>query len=273
MQRKYGYLEYKKALFHYSEFGKGKNILISFHGYGQTLEHYNSLEEVLKEEYTIYSFDLFYHGKSFWHEKDKPLSKEFWAELIHVFLKEKKIQRFSLLGFSMGGKFAFATLEQFYSQIDKLILIAPDGVKTNFWYSLATYPGWMRKIFRRIIVKPGIYFKLVKFLSALNLMDKGILRFANTQMNTKKQRRKVYYSWMVFKDLQFDMKEIASILNTHSIRLELFLGEYDKIITQKNMRRLLDKLNDYQINVLQSGHSSLIEAVAKHYKQQSTISN
>jgi pimeloyl-ACP methyl ester carboxylesterase len=265
MQRVYNYLEYKKALIHYAEYGSGEKVLVCFHGFGQSNEHFKKLEEVFKEEYKIYSLDLFYHGKSFWHENDNPLTKEFWREMIQYFLREKKIDRFSLLGFSMGGKFALATLECCFANTDKLILIAPDGIKTNFWYSLATYPGWIQKSFRSMVVKPNNYIRLVKILRFFRIVDKGILRFASTQMLTTKQRRRVYYSWVVFKELKFDMKEIASILNGNHIKLELFLGEYDKIITQKNMKSLLNKLNDYQINVLSSGHSTLIDAVAKFY--------
>jgi pimeloyl-ACP methyl ester carboxylesterase len=267
MQRTYHYFENNRALIHYSEYGRGKKVLICFHGYGQSNEHFKKLEEVYKDQYKIYSFDLFYHGKSFWHEKDKPLTKLFWKAIIQQFLEEKKIENFSLLGFSMGGKFALATLECLPKQVDKLILIAPDGVKTNFWYSLATYPSWMRKIFRRIIVKPGFYFGLVKFLHFFKIVDKGVLRFANTQMQTTKQRRRVYYSWVIFKELKLDMEIIASILNSNNIKLEMYLGEFDKIITPQNMKSLLKKLNDYQINVLPSGHTSLIDAVAKFYSK------
>jgi pimeloyl-ACP methyl ester carboxylesterase len=267
MQRTYHFLEYEKARMHYSAYGKGEKVLICFHGYGQSNEHFKSLEKVLGGEYLIYGFDLFYHGQSFWHEKEKPLSKIFWQEMMQKFLSEKKIGRFEVLGFSMGGKFALATLEKFYQQIDKIILIAPDGIKTSFWYILATYPFWMRKIFRRIIIRPGIYFSLVKILSVLRLADKGVLRFANTQMQTRKQRRRVYYSWIVFRELTFDMKMISDILNKNSIKLEIFLGEYDKIITKENMKGLLEKLKDYSLNMLPAGHSALVESVAEYYKK------
>jgi len=267
MQRTYHFLEYKKAQIHYSSYGRGQKVLICFHGYGQSNEHFKTLENALGNEYLIYGFDLFYHGKSFWHEKDQPLSKVFWEEMMRNFLHEKNISRFDVLGFSMGGKFALTTLESFYNKIEKLILIAPDGVKTSFWYNLATYPSWMRKLFRRIIVKPSIYFTLVNVLSALRLVDKGVLRFANNQMATRKQRRRVYYSWVVFKDLSFDMKEIAFILNKNSIKLEMFLGEYDKIIRLENMKNLLHHVKDYRLNVLPCGHSLLIDAVAEYYKK------
>jgi pimeloyl-ACP methyl ester carboxylesterase len=267
MHRQYHFFEDPKALLHYSEYGAGQKVMLCFHGFGQTSSHFHELEEVMKEEYKIYNFDLFYHGQSFWHRKDVPISKEYWAQMIERFLKEKNIDRFSLMGFSMGGKFAISIFEAFPEKIEKIILIAPDGIKTSFWYSLATYPVGVRPFFRRIILKPNLYFNIVKFLRFFKIVDAGILRFANTQMITKEQRRRVYYSWMVFKELKFDMDKIAKLFIQHHVGLEMFLGIHDKIITEKNMNLLLHKLNQYDIHLLEAGHSNLIKAVAGFLKK------
>jgi pimeloyl-ACP methyl ester carboxylesterase len=267
MQRQYHFFEDPKALLHYSEYGEGQKVMLCFHGFGQTSSHFHELEEVWKDEYKIYNFDLFYHGQSFWHAKDAPISKEYWAGIIRRFLKEKSIDRFSLTGFSMGGKFVLAISEAFPDKIEKIILIAPDGINTSFWYSLATYPGWTRSFFRKIILKPKLYFNTVKLLRFFRIVDAGILRFANTQMTTKEQRRRVYYSWIVFRELSFDMNVIAGLFQKHHIKLEMFLGIHDKIITEKNMNVLLHKLNQYDMHLLESGHSNLIKAVAEFLKK------
>jgi pimeloyl-ACP methyl ester carboxylesterase len=267
MQRQYYFFEDPKALLHYSEYGEGKKVMLCFHGFGQTSSHFHELEEVWKNECTIYNFDLFYHGQSFWHAKDTPISKEYWTGLIQKFLTEKKIERFSLTGFSMGSKFALSIFEAFPDKVEKLTLIAPDGIKTSFWYSLATYPGWTRSFFRKIILKPNLYFNAVRFLRFFRIVDAGILRFANTQMATKEQRRRVYYSWTVFKELRFNMDKIAGLFQKHQVKLEMFLGIHDKIITEKNMNMLLHKLNQYDVHLLEAGHSNLIKAVVEFLKK------
>lgn len=266
MQKEYGYHEYRKALMYYSKSGKGKKVLLTFHGFGQTSNHFHELEDVLASEYMIYSFDLFFHGKSYWPFGDQPLQKDFWNKFFAGFLESQQIERFSLLGFSMGGKFVLSSLEYFYSKIDKVILIAPDGIKTSFWYNIATYPTLLQGIFKRTIVKPRIYHNVVNTLNRFKLLDKSLHRFANTQMITRAQRRRVYFSWIVFRDLKFSAKKIADILNENKIELELFLGTYDKIINLKNMKYFLSNLNNYKLEILTAGHSNLIHAVAKYFK-------
>jgi pimeloyl-ACP methyl ester carboxylesterase len=267
MHHQYHYLEDKKAQLHYSKYGSGEKVLLCFHGYGQSHLSFMELEDQLKDEYTIYSFDIFYHGQSFWHEKDEPISKIHWCGLMERFLKEHSIHRFSLMGFSMGGKFVLSILECFPERIDKITLIAPDGIHTSFWYNLAAYPGWTRGLFRRIILKPRFYFVLLKTLRFFHIVDKGVLRFAENQMKTRVQRRMVYYTWVVFKELKFEMKELAALMIKYNIRLEMFLGAHDRIIREGNMDKLLKKISNYELHVLESGHSNLMKAVAAYFKE------
>ena len=256
------------AQLHYRKFGHGERILLAFHGFGQDHSYYQIMAELLGQKFTVFSFDLFYHGRSFWHHNETPLTKNFWKELMGQFLTDQKIEHFSLAGFSMGGKFVLGTLEAFPHSVEEVLFIAPDGIKTSMWYSLATYPGALQNLFRSFIVRPQGFVRLVEWMHRLKVVDKGILKFARTQMRTTKQRRRVFYSWTVFKPLQFDMKHIAGLINQHHIGVKMYLGKHDKIMTEQNMRKLLDRLEDYELHILDKGHNSLIRdtavALAKH---------
>ncbi len=252
---------------HYTRTGTGSRALLAFHGYGQTNAHFEPLANPLASQFTIYAFDLFFHGKSLWAHQEEPLSKAYWKEMLTEFLLQEQIETFALMGFSMGGKFALATLESFPECVTELTLIAPDGIKTNFWYSLATYPQWTRKAFRGVVVNPLHFQQLAQWMHQLRLVDKGIVRFAQSQMNTREKRHRVYYSWMVFKKLTFDMKQIARLINQHQIPTRMFVGKYDKIMTAANMQQLLKHLDHPQLVVLEAGHSRLLEAVANYYSR------
>lgn len=267
MSREFLVLEYQQARLHYCRSGEGKSVLFLFHGYGQSMEQLRELEKVLSAKYTIYSFDLFYHGGSFWHEKDQPLSKTFWRQMLTILIERDQIKKISLLGFSMGGKFALASLEAFPDQVERLILLAPDGVVTSFWYVLATFSKCSRAVFRRMILMPSWYVKVASLLSLLGLVNKGVMRFANTQMRTLTQRRRVYYSWIIFRELKFNFQRIASICNTNNIQVEIFLGEFDKMINAKSIKKELRLLHHYELAILSAGHSNLIQAVTAFFKR------
>lgn len=266
MSTGYHTFHYGNTILGYQKAGKGSESILLFHGFGQDNTIFNSLINELGDRFTLYSFDLFFHGQSKWLLDETPLSKIFWKELLGQFLIKNNIEKFSLIGFSLGGKFALACLEGYPARINSIVLIAPDGIKTNFWYSLATYPLALRSLFKSMIIKPGRFLSFVKLARLLKLADAGIIRFAKSQMDTEEKRKRVYYSWIVFRMLKFDMKDLAAIINTHKIQLTVIIGKFDKIITVKNVNRLLLLTRNHDLKVLEAGHNNLIEESKKVFR-------
>jgi pimeloyl-ACP methyl ester carboxylesterase len=226
----------------------GDRPLLMFHGYGQDSSVFKGIEG--------YSIDLFFHGQSIWNKGEEPLEKAEWKSIISDFLDQNKIKEFSVIGFSMGARFALATLEAFPDRVKEIILLAPDGIKTSFWYSLATYPIAFRKFFKSMIANHARFLRIARTSKKLGLIDNGILRFVETQMNSEEKRERVYYSWVVFRHLKFDVKKIAAMISQHNIKIRLYVGKYDKIITAKNMKRFTS-----EIQIVDAGHNDLIRKV------------
>jgi pimeloyl-ACP methyl ester carboxylesterase len=252
------FIHYRRNLVHYVKAGNGNHPLLVFHGFGQDHTLYVPLLKSLSKKYTLYIIDLFFHGKSEWNEGEKPLHKSEWNNILQVLFQEQHISSFSILAYSLGGKFALATVEGFPKQIREIFLLAPDGIKTSFWYSLATYPKVLRSFFKSMIFRHDRFLMITNRLNNMNLVDKGLLRFADFQMNTEAKRKRVYYSWVVFRHLTFDLKNIAALINDNNIRLTMIVGKYDKVIRPENMQRLLKHVRDYKIEILESGHTGLI---------------
>lgn len=257
---------YKEAVLHYAVYPGGKDTLLAFHGFGQSYSYFAPLSHVLASEYTMYSIDLFYHGQSLWPDSNKPITKAFWKELMAAFLREQQIEKFSLAGFSLGGKFVLATFEAFPASTDCILFIAPDGIRTSFWYNLATYPSWARNYFKKIVDKPESFFRLLRIFKKLQVVDEGIIRFAHYQMSGRHQREKVYNTWVMSRELKFDMPKIARLINDHQVKISMYLGRYDKIMTQRGMKRLLRHIHKYDLQVLETGHNRLIDKVAHFLK-------
>jgi pimeloyl-ACP methyl ester carboxylesterase len=253
-------IEYKKSNLSFSKEGKGEKYLLLFHGFGQDHRVFQSWVAALRNDYTCYSFDLYFHGASTWSSR-KALEKEDWRQIMEQFLEQEGITKFAVAGFSMGGKFALATYESFHLQITDLILLAPDGIRTSFWYSLATYPIVIRALFKSMILHPNRLYRVTKLLRNLRLMDGGLLRFAESQMNSEEKRRRVYYSWVYFRHLKFKTSQVADLINQHEINFTLITGKHDKVITSKNMTGFLQKINRKQVLEINSGHNDLISRV------------
>ncbi len=266
MAIKYKYFEHKGTRLSYRQAGSGQHFLLAFHGFGQDHSVFNLFTQEVGDHFTLIAFDLFFHGQSQWPHGGEPLTKDYWKEILNKFLSENKIDRFSLMGFSLGGKFALASFEAFPHRVKSIYLLAPDGIKTNFWYSLATYPLVLRSWFKSMIHKPTRFFSVINFVQKFDLVDKGVIRFAQSQMDTLEKRERVYYSWVVFRLLKFDIHEIASRMDKHRITPWVFIGKFDKIITAENMHTLLSRLSDYKLHIIDTGHNGLIAQSVKELK-------
>ena len=259
-------LRYEESSLHYVIQGNGSKNLLAFHGFGQNRKAFDNFSNSFSSDYSLYIFDLYFHGQSTWGYDERPLQKHLWKKTIERFLELHQMDKFSLCGFSLGGKFALATLEAFPEKVESLILIAPDGIKTSFWYSLATYPMLFRQLFKSMILHPNRFVAISRALNSLGVMEKGLIRFAENQMDTQEKRRRVYYSWVVFRHLTFDLKAIAELLNRHSIALILITGKFDKVIRSKSMDKLLFHVKKYRHEILETGHNGLINGAAEMFR-------
>jgi len=252
------FIQYRHHLLHYVKAGNGKKALLVFHGFGQDHTLYVPMLRTLSGDYTLYIVDLFFHGKSEWGDGERPLSKKTWNNIISALLHNEDIRSFSILAYSLGGKFALTTLEGFPDRVTELFLVAPDGIRRSFWYTLATHSRAFRMFFRSMINNHDRFLRVAEKVDRLNLIDKSVIRFADYQMGTEEKRKRVFYSWVVFRQLTFDLKKIARIINDNHIRLVVVAGRYDRVIPPESMKDLLRHVKDYRFEILDAGHNGLV---------------
>ena len=252
-------ISFHNNLLYYYKAGNGPEPLLLFHGFAQDHTFFESIIKSVSNDYTLYLFDLFFHGKSAWPNIETPLKKENWKQILELFLQENSIEMFSVGGFSLGGKLVLCTLESFADRINRLFLLAPDGIKISPWYKLATSSLPMRKFFRSMISHPQIFNLMVTLATHVRPGDKSIVRFAESQMNTKEKRSRVYNTWVVFRKLKFNMKVIGSLMDTLPHPPLIIVGKFDKVIKASFMTSLSNHSKKVKIIPLETGHNGILK--------------
>lgn len=252
------FIAYQDSTLFFRKTGNGTNVLLVFHGFGQNHEAFEAMATALGNTYTVYAFDLYFHGKSVWGYNEQPLEKSFLREVIEKFLIENNIDRFAVAGFSLGARFAMAIVEMFPTKTNHLFLLAPDGVRESFWFTISTYPLALRKIFKSMIRHPSRFKMIVNALHELRIMNKGLLKFAEHQMNTVEKRRKVYFSWVVFRHLKFNRRKLIRLLNDNNIPVTIVIGQQDRVITNKNVRGFVEKILRGNFKIIDTGHAAFL---------------
>lgn len=253
--------DYSKNLpFH--KFGSGSKILLAFHGIGQDGSScFAPILTSLGLHYTIFAFDLPFHGQ-YSNAPFEVISKVEWKNSIARFLNENNITRFDITGFSIGGRFALATLEAFPENIDHAFLIAPDGVSEHPMYALATRIPPARWFYGWLMRHPGVFFPGVAVARTLKLASKSLVRFTQQVLNTPEKRQTIYRSWVAFRDLRFDIPALVKTANGSQVTIYLFAGVYDNLLKPKALRKLTELLPKNQYIELKSGHTRLVEHAA-----------
>lgn len=248
----------------YQKHGEGDKVYLFFHGFGQNMQAFDDFLSLRKKTDTYILFDLFYHGQSSWKSINHKLTKQIWKDIIQQLMEKERFEKFHLVGYSMGGKFSLATYELFPEQVQSLLLIAPDGIKTGFWYNMATFPGILNQTFKHVVFHPKRFFKTMKVLKKLGILQKSLIKFVKSQMKTRTMRAQLYFTWIVFKPIQPSLEKIIPSILKYQTPITLVTGKFDKLVTVENLKKFSSKIPHLKIIELESGHNSLIEKTEKY---------
>lgn len=257
-----GFIGSKKSRLNYREYGSGSRVIFGFHGYGQNNDTFHPIKGA-----KLYSFDLPFHGQSSWENSNYPLSREWINNAFTKFLKENNIEKFSLLGFSLGCKFTQGILLEFPDRVENLYWIAPDGVYQNFWYMVATkFPG--NYVYRLLILSaPGILLILSRLANKLGFIPDSAYKLSKSQLQDPEKRLRVYNTWMVTKKLSFSINTINQLLNKYSIETNIFLGTKDKIIDGKKVKKRMSNAKKIHITQMDRNHFNLLDDSLKSIEE------
>jgi pimeloyl-ACP methyl ester carboxylesterase len=174
-----------------------------------------------------------------------------------------ELQTISLLGYSMGGRIALTMLQQIPSKIERVVLVAPDGLHKNFWYWFSTQTGLGNKLFSYTMKKPYWFFSGMTFLKSFRLLNKSIFKFAHTYLDDQVEREMLYKRWTTMRKFLPKASLITVSLKQHQVPLRMLFGNYDRVILAERSTSL-DKANDtITVKKIKAGHQLLKEKYTK----------
>lgn len=254
-------LYFRSSVINYYVFGSGDKVLFCLHGYGEDGTSFSFLENYSGDIYTLYAIDFPFHGETKWKEK-KPLSVE---ELLNIFdlINTKQNDSFSLLAYSMGGRIAMHLLQKVPGKINRVILIAPDGLFENFWYALSTQTSIGNKLFKRTMQRPQLFFSFLNAACKTNVLNSSIIKFVHHFLDDKTERALLYKRWTVMRLFKPKLSSVKKICNTQNIQLYFLFGSFDRIILSKRANIFKGSKNIH-MKIIDAGHQLLKEKYASY---------
>ena len=250
------FLSYRFSSIHYYKSGNGKQLLFCFHGYSQSALSFEVIEKEIENDFTMIAIDFPFHGKTEWKE-GLHFTPADLLEIIENIRKEVGISpsKIHLLGYSMGGRVALGMMPFMKDKIDRLILLAADGLKVNFWYWLSTQTSLGNRLFKYLMSKPQFMFKALELANKMNIVNQSIYKFLFYYIHVEQVRRDLYKRWTTMRDFRPDIHQTKMIISEQKILVKMLYGEHDRIIRferGEKFRRGLEPL--CTIKVIKSGH-------------------
>ncbi len=255
-------LPFNNSLINVNVWGNGPCLLLCFHGYGETAMHFQFLQ-ALKNNYTVAAIDLPFHGQTTWNETGKLKPQELVSiiEILETRLRATNLQlqeKITLLGYSLGGRIALSLYQLMAGKINKLVLLAPDGLKLNRWYWLATQTTLGNRLFKYTVQHPGWFFTTLNLLNKVGAVNSSIYKFVNYYIADPVVRNSLYNRWTTLSLFKPDLNNIKKQITQQATRINLIYGKYDRIILPVVGERFKNGIERYcTIQILPAGHQVL----------------
>ncbi|MBC7850743.1 MAG: alpha/beta hydrolase [Chitinophagaceae bacterium] len=253
-------IDFNSSVVHYRYHIGGKHLLICFHGYGESADEFDFLQSYLDSSFSILAFDMPHHGNTIWKD-DKINAFEFTGLIDRVrTVHALNDVRITFLGYSMGCRIALACFERKSADTKQLILLAPDGLKINFWYWFATQTWFGNKIFFITISRPGWFLGILKASNALRLLNPSVYKFVLHFLDDEPMRRLLYLRWTSLSIFRPSINRIKNIIRKNNVSVHLIYGKYDRIILRSVGERFRKGIeSNCTIDLLDTGHRVLQE--------------
>ncbi|MGZ5219947.1 MAG: alpha/beta fold hydrolase [Chitinophagaceae bacterium] len=258
-------LAYKNSLVSYYFFGTGPRQVVCFHGYGEDATLYAFLEKYAGNQFTFYSIDLPFHGQTAWNE-----GLNFSHNDLHQIIGKIQLesnyksktgnQKLILLGFSLGGRIALSFYQAEPQSVEKIILLAPDGLVVNPWYWFATQTWIGNSVFIFSMKYPGWFFAFLKLLNKLGLVNASVFKFVNYYIGKPEARTLLYQRWTGLRKLKPNLPQIKNLIKQYKTPTRLVYGKYDRIILPVRGEKFNKGIEEFcTLTIINSGHQVVHE--------------
>jgi pimeloyl-ACP methyl ester carboxylesterase len=279
-------IPYQSSQLHYYIWGTGPHTLFAFHGYGESGSSFTFIGEALDPDHTLIAIDLPFHGQTVWKEGLSLTPRQLFEIMQHIASRHNlavpdstlpsaepdsthpspgpdstrpPAGPWGLIGYSMGGRIVLQLLENHPDSIDKLVLLAPDGLKVNIWYWVATRTVPGNLLFRWTMRWPGWLFLLLRVSHTLRLVNPSIYKFAVHYIDDRKERHDLYTRWTAMRKFRPDPSRVAAIIRRRQLAVCLVYGRYDRIIHWERGEKFRNRgISDFcRLILLDTGHQLL----------------
>ena len=257
-----------------------KRLVIAFHGFDRNCEEMENFNPFFSDDTAILSINLLHHGESKPRQPlslDHALSPHTLLHAIEGFIANNfsegiaSYMSLELLGYSMGSRIALTLLQYYPNKFERLIVLAPDGLKKSLLYKFVVHTRVGKVCWRLIDRFPRTNRRIIYGLYRAGIISGHKYHFGRFHTENSEIRQRVAYGWAGHKKFWPEENKLVSLLKKHDkIEAHFVFGDRDKIIPFKwsaSLRSKLEGIENVSFHLIESGHvmrhGDTVEAIRK----------
>uniref|UniRef100_A0A7C4W0E5 Alpha/beta fold hydrolase n=1 Tax=Fervidobacterium thailandense TaxID=1008305 RepID=A0A7C4W0E5_9BACT len=230
---------------HYIQHGNGRVPIILLHGNFASARFFEPFLKMLPKEFTAYAMDLPNFGFS---DRLTSVTIDKYADVVNEFVDNLRLERFVLLGHSLGGSIAMAYAVKYPQRLIKLVLVDPGPIDGLF------VPDEGIKLLQKYKYNPDLIRKSLMF-NAPTFDDERLFEKVTSDALRIPKRA---------------IREVAEALRTYNysaqasnvnVPVDVIFGDKDIILSLWQMEKTAAAFPKGRLHVLKDvGHSPILEA-------------
>lgn len=250
LEKRYVYLD--NANEHYQI--NSKPTLLMIHGFTANKDNWLQMSFFLKRKYRIIALDLLGHGES-----DSPLDADYsieaQVERVHLFVTNKKLITFHILGSSMGGQIAATYAALFPQKVLSVTLFDNAGIDSPIKSDMVRDLVAGRPNPLIDCTDPVEYFNYTFHKS-------GHIPKPLKQIHLTLQAHKKQLHHKIFNDFHYN--NLLPYLDRIQAPVLVIWGEEDRILDKSALDKICPLLSNVQVVILKNiGHLPMLEVPKK----------
>lgn len=236
--------------------------MLCFHGYGMHGKQFISLEPALGGKYTFIGFDLFFHKETKLHDQSldtikNPITKKAFANLITEFCEYEGIDRFSVIGYSMGTHFATVVVEELGERVDEYIVAAPSSINPGLLIRAFSKYKLGNKLLEKLTKSERALINMLNFSKRVGLIDNVGRDILYKEIDTPELRFNFYASFTYLRLFETDEDKLIQTLVEQNIRSIFIFGKRDAMYPPRIGTKFLNKLPKAEVIILDKDHEMI----------------
>ena len=238
--------------------------MLCFHGYGMHGKQFLKLEPVLGDKYIFIGFDLFFHKETKLHQQSlndikNPITKHAFGNLIAEFCDHERVDRFSILGYSMGSHYATTVVEELGSRVDEYIIAAPSSIEPGKLVRFFVKNKLGNLILENLTQSQKALINMLNVSKWFGLVDHVGRNILYKEIDTAELRFNFYACFTYLRLLETDEDKLIQTLTEQNIRSIFIFGKRDIMYPPKIGNAFFAKLKKAEIVILDQDHEMIGE--------------